>query len=120
MFTFIPSLLATNDAGKEHFEDLFSAVSIAAFSMRPNAAHAAAFGRLYYGRGVTTLRKALGDKVLARSDAALASTILLGFYEVNNTTKPHEGGNKHEEGRMVEKRKKRRGKGGQKRKKEKE
>lgn len=82
MFTFIPSLLATNDEGKDHFEDLFSAVSIAAFSMRPHASHAAAFGRPYYGRGVTKLRKALGDKTLARSDASLASTILLGFYEV--------------------------------------
>lgn len=82
MFTFIPSLLATGDTGKDHFEDLFSAVAIAAFSMRPNSSHAAAFGRLYYGRGVTNLRKALGDKVQARSDATLASTILLGFYEV--------------------------------------
>lgn len=87
MLTFIPSLLATNEPGKEHFEDLFSAVSIAAFSMRPNAAHAAASGRTYYGRGVEGLRKALGDKMLARSDATLASTILLGFYEVKSSMK---------------------------------
>lgn len=82
MLTFIPSLLATNDTGKEHFEDLFSAVSIAAFSMRPNSSHAAASGRMYYGRGVEGLRKALSDRTLAASDATLASTILLGFYEV--------------------------------------
>ncbi|KAJ4393250.1 hypothetical protein N0V93_002458 [Gnomoniopsis smithogilvyi] len=82
MLTFIPSLLATDNSGKEPFEDLFSAVSIATFSMRPNASHAAAFGRTYYGRGMEGLRKALGNKVLARSDATLASTILLGFYEV--------------------------------------
>ncbi|KAJ4423104.1 hypothetical protein N0V82_002233 [Gnomoniopsis sp. IMI 355080] len=84
MLTFIPSLLATNEAAKEHFEDLFSAVSIAAFSMRPNASHAAPSGRTYYGRGVESLRKSLGDKILARSDATLASTILLGFYEVES------------------------------------
>lgn len=84
MFTFIPSLLASNDASKQHFEDLFTAVSIAAFSMRPNASHASTFSRLYYGRGVAELRKALGDKTLVKSDAALASTILLGFYEVRS------------------------------------
>lgn len=88
MFTFIPLLLASNDASKQHFEDLFTAVSIAAFSLRPNASHASKLSRLYYGRGVAELRKALGDKTLVKSDAALASTILLGFYEVRHFSQP--------------------------------
>lgn len=82
MFTFIPPILQSDTPAKQHFEDLFTSVSIAAFSMRPNASHAATFSRLYYGRGLTHLRKALADKKTVKSDAVLASTILLGFYEV--------------------------------------
>lgn len=82
MFTFIPSLLNSDHPGKQHFEDMFSAVSIAAFSSRPNAGRAAIAANMYYARGVSRLRKALGDKTHAKSDTALASTILLAFYEV--------------------------------------
>lgn len=83
MFTFIPPLLSADHLGREYFEDLFSAVSIAAFSTRPNAAQAALAATTYYSRGVTKLRKALEDEDHAKSDTALASTILLGFYEVS-------------------------------------
>lgn len=82
IFTFIPSILQTSEGTTPFFEDLFTAVSIAAFSMRPNASHAAAFSRFYYGKGVAQLRAAIADETMAKSDAALASTILLGFYEV--------------------------------------
>lgn len=82
MFTFIPSLLSCENALTPHFDDLFTAVSIATFSMRSNVSHATNFSRLYYGRGVAELRKALNDEALVKSDATLASTILLGFYEV--------------------------------------
>lgn len=83
MFTFIPQLLTSDEPAKQHFEDLFTAVAIAAFSLRGNASHAAAFSQCYYGKGVAELRKALGDKDLAKSDPVLASTILLGVYEVS-------------------------------------
>lgn len=82
MFTFIPPILQSDSPTKQHFEDLFTSVSIAAFSMRPNASHAVNHSRYYYARGVTHLRKALADKDTVKSDAVLASTILLGFYEV--------------------------------------
>lgn len=82
MFTFIPQVLLCGEPAKEHFEDLFTAVSIAAFSLRGNASHAVASSRWYYGKGVAELRKVLGDQDLVKSDTVLASTILLGFYEV--------------------------------------
>lgn len=85
MFTFIPSILQSTEGSSPFFEDLFTAVSIAAFSMRPNASHAAGFSRFYYGRGVAQLREAIADETMAKTDAALASTILLGFYEVRLT-----------------------------------
>lgn len=82
MFTFIPSILQNTTVSHQYFEDMFTAVSIAAFSMRPNSSHAAPYSRLYYGRAVAELRKAIADQSMVKSDAALASTILLGFYEV--------------------------------------
>lgn len=82
MFTFIPQVLNSTEPTKGHFEDLFTAISIAAFSLRGNASHAAAYSRWYYGKGVAELRRVLGDKDLVKSDSVLASTILLGFYEV--------------------------------------
>lgn len=89
MFTFIPAMLASNDPSNQHFEDLFTAVSIAAFSLRSNASHAAGASRWHYGKGVAELRKILGDKQLVKSDAALASTILLGVHEVPSLKKKH-------------------------------
>lgn len=82
MLTFIPSMLASEDASSRYFQDMFSAVSIAAFSMRPNCRDAATATHLYYGQGVGGLRKALEDGESAKSDTVLATTILLGVYEV--------------------------------------
>lgn len=82
MFTFIPQVLSSDAPAKVHFEHLFTAISIAAFSLRGNASHISASSRYYYGKGVAELRKVLGDKELVKSDTVLASTILLGFYEV--------------------------------------
>ncbi|KAG8165093.1 hypothetical protein KVR01_005368 [Diaporthe batatas] len=81
MLTFIPSLLASEEGSSRYFQDMFSAVSIAAFSMRPNCREAAASTHLYYGTGVRGLREALQGKESAKSDTVLATTILLGVYE---------------------------------------
>ncbi|KAI7783342.1 hypothetical protein LA080_011902 [Diaporthe eres] len=81
MLTFIPSLLASAEGSSRYFQDMFSAVSIAAFSMRPNCREAAGATHLYYGAGVRGLREALQVKGSARSDTVLATTILLGVYE---------------------------------------
>lgn len=85
VFTFIPTLLSADLPGTEHFDDLFSAVAIAAFATRPNAGQAALAATSYYSRGVTTLRKALENKTHVKTDTALASTILLAFYEVSRS-----------------------------------
>lgn len=82
MLTFIPSLLASEEGSKRYFQDMFSAVSIAAFSMRPNCREAAVATHMYYGAGVRGLREALQVKESAKSDTVLATTILLGVYEV--------------------------------------
>lgn len=82
MLTFIPSLLASAQGSSRYFQDMFSAVSIAAFSMRPNCREASAATHLYYGAGVRGLREALQVKDSAKSDTVLATTILLGVYEV--------------------------------------
>lgn len=82
MLTFIPWLLASPEGSNRYFQDMFSAVSIAAFSMRPNCREAASTTHLYYGAGVRGLREALQVKESARSDTVLATTILLGIYEV--------------------------------------
>ena len=82
MLTFIPSLLASAEGSSWYFQDMFSAVSIAAFSMRPNCRTAAAATHLHYGAGVRGLREALEVKESAKSDTVLATTILLGVYEV--------------------------------------
>lgn len=82
MLTFIPSLLASAEGSSRYFQDMFSAVSIAAFSMRPNCREAAGATHLYYGAGVRGLREALQVKDSAKSDTVLATTILLGVYEV--------------------------------------
>ncbi|KAJ0119754.1 hypothetical protein J7T55_013958 [Diaporthe amygdali] len=81
MLTFIPSLLASSEGSSRYFQDMFSAVSIAAFSMRPNCRDAANATHLYYGAGVRGLRKALEVGESAKSDTVLATTILLGVYE---------------------------------------
>ncbi|KKY33418.1 putative negative acting factor [Diaporthe ampelina] len=81
MLTFIPSLLASAEGSSWYFQDMFSAVSIAAFSMRPNCRTAAAATHLHYGAGVRGLREALEVKESAKSDTVLATTILLGVYE---------------------------------------
>lgn len=87
MFMFIPELLMAADPlqGYQHFDDLLTACAIATFAMRPNSGHALSFARLYYARGVSELRKTLAGKESAKSDYALASTILLGFYEVSES-----------------------------------
>lgn len=90
MLTFIPSLLASADGSTRYFQDMFSAVSIAAFSMRPNCKDAASATHLYYGAGVRGLREALQVKETARSDTVLATTILLGVYEVRVRQRPAE------------------------------
>jgi hypothetical protein len=82
MLTFIPSLLASEEGSKRYFQDMFSAVSIAAFSMRPNCREAAVASHMHYGAGVKGLREALQAKESATSDTVLATTILLGVYEV--------------------------------------
>lgn len=82
MLTFIPSLLASAEGSSRYFQDMFSAVSIAAFSMRPNCREAATATHLFYGAGVRGLREALQVKDSAKSDTVLATTILLGVYEV--------------------------------------
>lgn len=99
-FLFVPDLLLLNVSdssspsssspphGYQHFDDLFTAAAIATFSMRPNSAHARSFARLYYARGVSELRKTLAaGRDAAKSDYALASTILLGFYDVSKKEK---------------------------------
>lgn len=98
MFTFIPSILQNAAASHQYFEDMFTAVSIAAFSMRPNSSHAAPYAQLYYGRAVAGLGKAIADKSMVKSDAALASTILLGFYEVCPPPPPRDVRDKREDG----------------------
>ncbi|KAI3398381.1 hypothetical protein diail_9473 [Diaporthe ilicicola] len=78
MLTFIPSLLASPNGSTRYFQDMFSAVSIAAFSRRPNCRDAATATHLYYAKGIRELRKALEGGESAKSDTVLATTILLG------------------------------------------
>lgn len=81
---YLVPLLQTETSPSSPFQLAYSACGLAAMSNRERANHTdlTELSYLQHARASTAIRKALADPVQCRSDATLASVLLLSFFEV--------------------------------------
>lgn len=85
LFNFILKILEWDGLKDTPFPMAFTAVSLAALAGRPNSRHLLSKSRIYYSTALIQLKEVIRHKDRAKSDTALASAILLSFYEVSTT-----------------------------------